>query len=112
MSRASLIAPGLAVAMTLLLRGLASARGGGQAPRVLKLQPPIEREVHGTYMSVHGIDQGILTEGFLSSIPDMHWRREGLYSYHQADYTIAMDQLLHAEHSAQHHTPPMTGGRD
>src|SRR3546814_4087784 len=56
MSRASLIAPGLAVAMTLLLPGLASARGGGQAPRVLTLQPPIEREVHGNYMSVPGIE--------------------------------------------------------
>src|SRR3546814_613891 len=96
MSRASLIAPGLAVAMTLLLPGLASARGGGQAPRVLTLQPPIEREVHGNYMSVPGIEPGILTEGFLSSHPDMRWRREGLYSYNQEEYDIAMDQFLRA----------------
>src|SRR3546814_766218 len=96
MSRASLIAPGLAVAMTLLLPGLASARGGGQAPRVLTLQPPIEREVHGNYMGVPGIEPGILTEGFLSSHPDMRWRREGLYSYNQEEYDIAMDQFLRA----------------
>src|SRR3546814_10630088 len=67
MSRTSLIAPGLAVALSLLLPGPASARDDGHAPRVLTLQPPIEREVIGNYMSVPGIEPGILTEGFLSS---------------------------------------------
>src|SRR3546814_2095496 len=70
MSRTSLIAPGLAVALSLLLPGPASARDDGHAPRVLTLQPPIEREVIGNYMSVPGIEPGILTEGFLSSHPD------------------------------------------
>src|SRR3546814_3071942 len=47
-------------------------------------------------MSVPGIEPGILTEGFLSSHPDMRWRREGLYSYNQEEYDIAMDQFLRA----------------
>src|SRR3546814_12828388 len=96
MSRTSLIAPGLAVALSLLLPGPASARDDGHAPRVLTLQPPIEREVIGNYMSVPGIAPGILTEGFLSSHPDMRWRREGLYSYNREAYHIAMDQFLRA----------------
>src|SRR3546814_669870 len=96
MSRTSLIAPGLAVALSLLLPGPASARDDGHAPRVLTLQPPIEREVIGNYMSVPGIEPGILTEGFLSSHPDMRWRREGLYSYNREEYDIAMDRFLRA----------------
>src|SRR3546814_18123716 len=91
MSRTSLIAPGLAVALSLLLPGPASARDDGHAPRVLTLQQPIEREVIGNYMSVPGIEPGILTEGFLSSHPDMRWRPEGLYSYNRAEYDIPMD---------------------
>ena len=82
--------------MSLLLPGTASARGGGQAPRVLTLQPPIEREVRGNYMGVPGVDPGIVTEGFLSSHPDMRWRREGLYSYNHEEYDVAMDQFLRA----------------
>src|SRR3546814_11081458 len=101
MSRTSLIAPGLAVALSLLLPGPASARDDGHAPRVLPLQPPIEREVIGNYMSVHGIEPGILPEGFLSSHSDMRWPPECQYSYTRDDNDPAMHQFLRAPRSPE-----------
>src|SRR3546814_2337509 len=88
MSRTSLIAPGLAVALSLLLPGPASARDDGHAPRVLTLQPPIEREVIGNYMSVPGIEPGILTEGFLSSHPRSEEHTSELQSLMRISYAV------------------------
>lgn len=91
---------GLALALSLLPSGYALARDDGRAPRVLTLQPPVEREVRGNYMGEPGIDPGILTEGFLSSHPDIRWRREGLYSYNRKEYDIAVAQFLRAARHA------------
>src|SRR3546814_19061740 len=61
-------------------------------------------------MSVPGIEPGILTEGFLSSHPDMRWRREGLYSYNQEEYAIPMDQFLRAARYADNPSQAMFAG--
>lgn len=105
MPKSSLPVSGLVLGLSLLLPGMASALNDDQAPRMLTWQPPIEREVHGNYMGEPGIDPDMLTEGFLSSHPDIRWRREGLYSYNKEEYDIAMAQFLraarHADKAAQ-----------
>ncbi len=100
MSRSPLAACGCVLALSLLLPGHARADDSRHAPQVLTWQSPVERGVHGNYMGVPGIDPGILTEGFLSSHPDIRWRREGLYSYNRKEYDIAIAQFLRAARHA------------
>lgn len=51
------------------------------------------------------IDQHMLTEGFLSAHPDIRWQREGMNSFEQGRYELALTQLkraaLHADKLSQ-----------
>lgn len=65
-------------------------------PKVLTLQPPVERPKLGNFVGEPGIDPKLMTEGFLAAHPDLRWRREGLHAFSQKQYATALEQFQRA----------------
>lgn len=86
----------LALGRLLVLSVLALAsQAYAQQPATasLQMQPPVERPTYGVFVGEPGIDPEVMTAEFLTSHPDLRWRREGMYAYNRKEYAIAVREL-------------------
>lgn len=65
----------------------------GESQNVIAWEELPDRPKLGNYVGEVGIPPEMFTEGFLSAHPDLRWRREGLHSFSNRQYTIAMNQF-------------------
>lgn len=65
----------------------------GEPQRTITWEELPDRPRLGNYVGEVGIDPAMFTESFLAAHPDLRWRREGLHSFSNRQYTVAMDQF-------------------
>lgn len=86
----------LAGAWLLSAPAVLASEGTSAPAHLLQWEGPVERPTFGNYVGEPDIAPELLTEGFLSAHPDIRWRREGLYAFHEKRYVEALAMFRRA----------------